>query len=57
VFLAVLFEVIQFYEYKEARFSIRDGVFGSVFFMSTGFHGIHVLLGGVFLRYNLLRLL
>nr|AII97547.1 BLTX145 [Nephila pilipes] len=32
-----------------AEFRIRDSVFGSVFFMSTGFHGFHVIVGRLFL--------
>jgi len=57
VFLAFIFEVIQGVEYFQTSFSIRDGVFGRVFFLSTGFHGIHVFLGLVFLFFNTLRLL
>jgi cytochrome c oxidase subunit 3 len=56
-FLAIYFILIQGAEYFEARISFSDGIFGSVFYLSTGFHGIHVLFGGVFLFFNLLRLL
>jgi cytochrome c oxidase subunit 3 len=37
----VIFTFIQSYEYIIAPFSINDGIFGSLFFMLTGFHGIH----------------
>lgn len=39
LFLAVTFTALQAYEYIEAPFSISDGVYGSTFFMATGFHG------------------
>lgn len=57
VALGVYFLFIQWVEYNEAQFSIRDGVYGSTFFMATGFHGIHVLIGTTFLFYALLNLL
>jgi len=57
IILAFLFEGVQGLEYFEASFRMRDGVFGSVFYISTGFHGLHVLFGGLFLIYNLVRFL
>lgn len=51
----VLFTFIQYYEYTVAPFSINDSIFGSLFFMLTGFHGLHVLVGTIFLIVCLIR--
>lgn len=56
VLLAVLFTAFQAYEYIEAPFTISDGVYGSTFYLSTGFHGFHVFIGTVFLTVCLVRL-
>nr|ASM82649.1 cytochrome c oxidase subunit III [Eudohrnia metallica] len=47
--LGIYFTVLQAYEYIEAPFSIADSVYGSTFFMATGFHGLHVIVGSTFL--------
>jgi len=57
IILAVLFTSLQIYEYREAPFSISDGVYGSTFFMATGFHGFHVLIGTTFIIVCLIRFL
>lgn len=57
VVLGVYFLLMQWVEYNEAQFSISDGIYGSTFFMATGFHGIHVIIGTIFLFYVLLNLL
>ena len=44
-----IFTVIQLYEYIHATFTIADGIYGSTFYMLTGFHGIHVLIGSIFI--------
>jgi cytochrome c oxidase subunit 3 len=56
VALGLYFTFLQLREYKETRFSIADSVFGSVFFVATGFHGLHVIIGSIFLIVCLLRL-
>lgn len=56
ILLGLYFTFLQLGEYKEARFSIADRVFGSVFFVATGFHGLHVIIGSLFLIICLLRL-
>jgi len=53
--LGVYFTALQAYEYLEASFSIADSIYGSTFFVATGFHGLHVLIGTTFLLICLLR--
>jgi len=55
ILLGVYFSILQGYEYIEAPFSIADSVYGSTFFIATGFHGLHVLIGTSFLFVCLLR--
>ena len=57
IILGVLFSIIQYLEYDEASFTIADSVFGSIFFLATGFHGLHVLIGSIFLLISLFRIL
>jgi cytochrome c oxidase subunit III len=49
VFLGVLFTGFQAYEYVHAPFGFKDGIYSSTFFIATGFHGLHVLIGTIFL--------
>nr|BCP51373.1 COIII [Valvata hokkaidoensis] len=49
VFLGLYFTYLQATEYFEASFSIADGIYGSTFFVATGFHGAHVIIGSTFL--------
>ena len=56
VILGILFTVLQVIEYMESPFSIADSVYGSIFFVATGFHGLHVVVGTVFLLVCLFRL-
>jgi len=57
IILGIYFSIIQYVEYKEASFSIADSIYGSCFFIATGFHGIHVLIGTVFLTVCLFRII
>nr|QHD46972.1 cytochrome c oxidase subunit 3 [Phylloscopus schwarzi] len=57
VLLGFYFTALQAMEYYEAPFSISDGVYGSTFFVATGFHGLHVIIGSTFLLVCLIRLI
>jgi heme/copper-type cytochrome/quinol oxidase subunit 3 len=56
VVLAILFTALQAFEYVSAGFTITDSIFGSTFFMATGFHGFHVFIGTCFIAVCLVRL-
>ena len=49
IIFGIYFFLCQIYEYSHSGFSINDGVYGSTFYMLTGFHGFHVFVGTVFL--------
>nr|YP_010700923.1 cytochrome c oxidase subunit III [Rhynchospio aff. asiatica ZW-2021]WCI21138.1 cytochrome c oxidase subunit 3 [Rhynchospio aff. asiatica ZW-2021] len=55
VALGAYFTALQALEYLEAPFSIADSVYGTTFFVATGFHGLHVLIGTTFLLICLVR--
>ena len=57
ILFAVIFTALQYYEYSEASFTIADSVYGTVFFCSTGLHGIHVIVGTIFIAVQFYRLL
>ena len=57
ILLSVYFLLLQRIEYLESFFSIRRGIYGRIFFFSTGFHGLHVLFGSIFLIVNYTRIL
>jgi len=56
IILAIIFTGLQIFEYLNSPFSISDGVYGSTFFLATGFHGFHVFIGTCFLIICLFRL-
>ena len=56
IWLGVFFTIIQYIEFKNCPYTIADSVFGSCFFILTGFHGIHVLVGTIFLIVTYYRL-
>jgi heme/copper-type cytochrome/quinol oxidase subunit 3 len=55
VCLGAIFTALQAVEYLDSNFTISDGIYGSTFFLATGFHGFHVLVGSTFLIVCLLR--
>jgi len=56
VLLGALFTLLQGFEYHISSFCISDGAYGSCFYLSTGFHGLHVLIGTFFLIVRLWRI-
>ncbi len=54
--LGLYFIFLQGIEYYEAPFRFADSVYGSTFFIATGFHGVHVIVGTIFLIFILQRL-
>jgi cytochrome c oxidase subunit 3 len=56
VILALVFTVFQGIEYSVSSFTISDGAFGTCFFFGTGFHGLHVIIGTIFLSVALWRI-
>jgi cytochrome c oxidase subunit III len=55
--LGIIFSSVQAYEYAHAPFTFKDSLYGATFFMATGFHGFHVLIGTIFLAVCLFRAL
>ena len=55
VALGALFSVVQVIEYTRAGFGFSENIYGATFFMATGFHGFHVLVGTIFLIVCLAR--
>jgi cytochrome c oxidase subunit 3 len=54
--LGLVFTALQAMEYYEAPFTIADSVYGSTFYIATGFHGLHVIIGTIFLIVSLVRI-
>ena len=55
ILLGVYFSILQILEYFEASFTFADRIYGSTFFIATGFHGLHVIIGTLFLIVILIR--
>lgn len=57
IILGAMFTALQVYEYAHASFPFSGSIYGATFFMATGFHGAHVLIGTIFLIVTLFRAL
>ncbi len=57
IVLGALFTFFQAYEYSHAAFGFSGNIYGANFFMATGFHGAHVIIGTIFLAVCLFRAL
>jgi cytochrome c oxidase subunit 3 len=55
IVLGLTFTCVQAYEYGHAAFNFKGNIYGATFFMATGFHGMHVIIGSIFLIVCLLR--
>jgi cytochrome c oxidase subunit 3 len=55
IILGALFTCVQAYEYGHAAFNFKGHIYGATFFMATGFHGAHVIIGTIFLTVCLFR--
>ena len=55
VVLGILFTALQAFEYSHAAFGFTEGIYPSTFYMATGFHGFHVIIGTLFLIVCLYR--
>ena len=55
IILGLIFTGTQAYEYGQATFGFADGIYSSTFYLATGFHGFHVIVGTCFLIVSLLR--
>lgn len=55
VLLGAIFTCVQAYEYSHAAFGFKENIYGATFYMATGFHGFHVLVGTIFLLVCLIR--
>ena len=57
IIFAVIFTALQYYEYSEAAFTMSDGIYGSAFYASTGLHGLHVIVGTIFILVGFIRII
>jgi len=56
IILGLIFLLLQFTEYSYGEFNFSDSIYGSIFYITTGLHGLHVLIGVLFLIIGLIRI-
>lgn len=56
ILLGISFSGLQLFEYISREFSINRSCYGSIFYIATGFHGLHVIIGRLFLLWNLISI-
>jgi cytochrome c oxidase subunit 3 len=57
IILAIIFTALQGFEYAQSTITIADSVFGSAFFCATGLHGLHVIVGTIFITVGFFRII
>ena len=57
IIFAIIFTALQYYEYLESSFTMSDSVYGTVFYASTGLHGLHVIIGTLFILVGFIRII
>jgi len=57
IIFAIIFTALQYYEYTESSFTMSDSVYGTVFYASTGLHGLHVIIGTLFILVGFIRII
>ena len=57
IILGVWFTILQLVEYGETTYSVNESTYGSIFFVATGFHGLHVIIGTTFLIVNFKKII
>nr|UFK32246.1 cytochrome c oxidase subunit III [Eurhadina acapitata] len=55
ILMGMYFTILQAYEYIESPFTIADSIYGATFFLATGFHGLHVIIGTIFIIVTTMR--
>nr|UAT98557.1 cytochrome c oxidase subunit III [Penthicodes atomaria] len=57
IIMGMYFTILQKWEYTQSQFTMADSIYGASFFMTTGFHGLHVMVGTMFLIVSMTRMM